>query len=183
MTWGVGYYPPHLVVNGSYDKFSKFYSRAGQRKEQNLTRDNRTQGIMEKSQQELKRTRCHGRRFRGLHEFAQVYNEEHIGLIREFKDGVRLGNKRVRRNTDTVNQEEEQWRKRSREETPDTSIGKYLQAPPKELRGSQTPVKSRKRIASNFIAAFASEERNISQDKKHKCFPSIGASSLARRGT
>jgi len=53
----------------------------------NFSHNNRTQGHMEKSQQELKRTRLQNRRLKKLAEIAAVYNKSISGQIREYDDG------------------------------------------------------------------------------------------------
>uniref|UniRef100_A0AAV2JLN0 Uncharacterized protein n=1 Tax=Knipowitschia caucasica TaxID=637954 RepID=A0AAV2JLN0_KNICA len=46
----------------AYERFSKLHQKFSQRSNQNFTQDNRTQGIMEKSQWDLKKIRFHRRR-------------------------------------------------------------------------------------------------------------------------
>jgi len=59
----------------------------------NFSHNNRTQGEMEKSQHELKRTRLQSRRFKNLAEIAVVYHQSIRGLIREYEDGFRATKK------------------------------------------------------------------------------------------
>jgi len=59
----------------------------------NFSHNNRTQGQMEKSQQELKRTRLQNRRFKNLAENAVAYDPSISGLIRENADGFRATKK------------------------------------------------------------------------------------------
>ena len=63
-------------VGTGYQKYPKFYDGLSSKVEQNLTTNNRTQGIMEKSRQELKRTRLEGRRFRRLDEIAVAISQK-----------------------------------------------------------------------------------------------------------
>ncbi|KAK0132619.1 hypothetical protein N1851_032487 [Merluccius polli] len=57
--------------------------------DKNFTRDNRTQGIMEKSQWDLKRVRFQRRSFTRLDDFVHAYRSTHNALLREYKDSLR----------------------------------------------------------------------------------------------
>jgi len=50
---------------------------------------------MEKSQQELKRTRLQNRRFKNLADIAVVYDQSISGLIRKYDDGFRSKAKQI----------------------------------------------------------------------------------------
>ena len=60
---------------------------------QNFTQDNRTQGIMEKSQWDLKRIRFQRRRLTRLDDFVQTYQKTHDALIIEYQDRERTRKK------------------------------------------------------------------------------------------
>ena len=53
---------------------------------QNFTKDNKTQGIMEKSQWDLKQIRFQRRRLTRRDDFVTAYQNTHIALLREFAD-------------------------------------------------------------------------------------------------
>ncbi len=53
---------------------------------QNFTQDNHTQGIMEKSQWDLKKIRFQRKRLRRLDDFVQMYQKMHDALILEYQD-------------------------------------------------------------------------------------------------
>ncbi len=53
------------------------------------TNDNKTQGIMEKSQWDLKRVRFQRRRLTRLDDFVHIYQISHNALLREFSDSTR----------------------------------------------------------------------------------------------
>ena len=57
--------------------------------EQTFVKHNRTQGVMEKSQQELKRTRLENRKCKDLSTFAAQYHQHSKALISEDYDGFR----------------------------------------------------------------------------------------------
>ena len=70
----------------------------------NFSHKNRTQGKMEKSQQELKRTRLKTRRSNNLAEIVVVYDESISGLIWEYEDGFRVTKKaKFTKNIEEVN--------------------------------------------------------------------------------
>jgi len=56
---------------------------------QTFSSENRTQGQIEKSQQELKRTRLRNRKYKNLAELAVIYHRTHDGLMAEHEDGFR----------------------------------------------------------------------------------------------
>ena len=60
---------------------------------QNFTQDNKTQGIMEKSQWDLKRIRFHKRKVTRLDDFVQRYQKMHDALLREYSDTERVSKK------------------------------------------------------------------------------------------
>ncbi|KAF4114423.1 hypothetical protein G5714_004646 [Onychostoma macrolepis] len=55
----------------------------------NYTNDNKTQGIMEKSQWDLKRVRFQRRRLTRLDDFVHIYQISHNALLKEFSDSTR----------------------------------------------------------------------------------------------
>uniref|UniRef100_A0A1A8B0C6 Ubiquitin-like protease family profile domain-containing protein n=1 Tax=Nothobranchius furzeri TaxID=105023 RepID=A0A1A8B0C6_NOTFU len=75
---------------------------------QNYTEDNCTQGIMEKSQWDLKRIRFDGKRLTRLDDFVLIYQRKHDGLLREYGDVVK---KRKSYRVET-----EKWKKISRKQ-------------------------------------------------------------------
>ncbi|XP_039657009.1 uncharacterized protein LOC120559388 [Perca fluviatilis] len=84
---------------------------------QNITEDNRTQGIMEKSQWDLKHIRFPSGRLTRLDDFVSCYQTSHTALLKEYEDSERV----VRRKTYRVDQEkwkERQQKKRGRYVTP-----------------------------------------------------------------
>ncbi|XP_077975501.1 uncharacterized protein LOC144431350 [Styela clava] len=120
-----------------YEKYKHFYAKSSVSNKQNLAKDNRTQGIMEKSQQELKRTRFNNRRFKRLDEIAVVYDQLHDSLIREYQDNLIVRpKKRKVDNRDQIDQEIEKWGKRCRNMGNDKSKGIYLQPPSRPLKAS-----------------------------------------------
>jgi len=56
---------------------------------QTFASNNRTQGQIEKSLQELKRTRLENRRYKNLAELAVVYHKMSNSLVTEYEDGKR----------------------------------------------------------------------------------------------
>ncbi|KAF4118743.1 hypothetical protein G5714_000794 [Onychostoma macrolepis] len=70
----------------AYQNLSKLYNKVKQSKRQNFTEDNRTQGIMEKSQWDLKRIRLQRRQFTRLDDFLRVYQKMHDALLLEYGD-------------------------------------------------------------------------------------------------
>ena len=126
----------------SYVNYGNFFRRLEKSTFRNLSRSTRTQGNIEKSFQELKRTRLGNRRFGRLDEFVVMYDALHKPLIREFQDGMQSASKKKTKiqpksgfsNNKPDCDEEEIWRKRHRHKLPDTSIGKYFQSPVKRLR-------------------------------------------------
>jgi len=56
---------------------------------QTFASNNRTQGQIEKSQQELKRTRLENRRYKNLAELAVVYQKMSKSLVTEYENGKR----------------------------------------------------------------------------------------------
>lgn len=60
---------------------------------QNFTQDNRTQGIMEKSQWDLKKIRFQRRRLKRLDDFVSIYKKMHDALLLEYADVERCRKK------------------------------------------------------------------------------------------
>jgi hypothetical protein len=56
---------------------------------QNYTQDNRTQGIMEKSQWDLKKVRLQGRRFKRMDDFVAMHKVSTNALLREYADSLK----------------------------------------------------------------------------------------------
>lgn len=63
---------------------------------QNFTQDNKTQGVMEKSQWDLKKIRFKGRRLTRLDDFINTYKDTHKALLREFHDSQRVTKRKER---------------------------------------------------------------------------------------
>ncbi|XP_056599417.1 uncharacterized protein LOC130417719 isoform X1 [Triplophysa dalaica] len=73
---------------------------------QNFTQDNKTQGIMEKSQWNLKKICFRGRRLNRLDDFIMTYKDTHTALLREFNDAERITKRKAHRIL------KEKWRQR-----------------------------------------------------------------------
>ncbi|XP_073705879.1 uncharacterized protein [Garra rufa] len=115
------YFLPHAVLwsglmlgdlgrhgtSPAYQNLSKVYSKVKQSKEQNFTEDNRTQGIMEKSQWDLKQIRLQRKRFSRLDDFVRIYQKMHDALLLEYGDMERCRKK-------SFPVEEEVWRKKKK---------------------------------------------------------------------
>ncbi|KAK0145752.1 Poly [ADP-ribose] polymerase 9 [Merluccius polli] len=76
-----------------------------QKSTQNYTRDNRTQGIMEKSQWDLKKIRFQQKRLTRMDDFVHTYQHMHDALLREYQDSLKTKNK-------THRVEVEKWKQR-----------------------------------------------------------------------
>lgn len=61
--------------------------------QQNYTKDNKTQGIMEKSQWDLKKIRFQQKRLTRLDDFVHTYKVMHEGLLREYQDSLKIKTK------------------------------------------------------------------------------------------
>ncbi|XP_056623672.1 uncharacterized protein LOC130436759 [Triplophysa dalaica] len=70
----------------AYENLSKKFERCSHLDTQNYTNDNKTQGIMEKSQWDLKHVRLQRRRLTRLDDFVHVYQATHYALLKEFSD-------------------------------------------------------------------------------------------------
>lgn len=115
-----------------YVHYSTFFSKLTKMTTQNLSKDNRTSGTMEKSQQELKRTRLRNRRYKRLDEIAIVYHDFYLPLVREFTDSLLIKKKVGKKRSAPVDlngQEEEVWSKRPKLDKPNPQLGIYLQPP------------------------------------------------------
>ncbi|RXN38611.1 hypothetical protein ROHU_013910 [Labeo rohita] len=77
-----------------YQNLSKFYKKVRQSKKQNFTQDNHTQGIMEKSQWDLKQIRFQRKRLKRLDDFVQIYQKMHGALLVEYADVERCRKKK-----------------------------------------------------------------------------------------
>ncbi|KAJ4926173.1 hypothetical protein JOQ06_008356 [Pogonophryne albipinna] len=88
-----------------YQKLSQKYKNAAKKPTQNYTEDNKTQGIMEKSQWDLKKIRFQRRRLTRLDDFVHTYKVTLSALLREYGDSLRRGKK-------THRVDMERWKKR-----------------------------------------------------------------------
>ncbi|RXN14389.1 hypothetical protein ROHU_028668 [Labeo rohita] len=79
-----------------YQNLSKFYKKVRQSKKQNFTQDNHTQGIMEKSQWDLKKIRFQRKRLKRLDDFVQIYQKMHDALLVQYADVERCRKKPFR---------------------------------------------------------------------------------------
>ncbi|XP_039465452.1 uncharacterized protein LOC120438914 [Oreochromis aureus] len=70
----------------AYQQLSKLYGDIQQSKKQNFTQVNRTQGIMEKSQWDLKKICIQRRRLTRLDDFVEIYQKMHDALLLEYAD-------------------------------------------------------------------------------------------------
>ncbi|RVE61261.1 hypothetical protein OJAV_G00168980 [Oryzias javanicus] len=89
-----------------YESLSNKFSKASEKDTQNYTSDNRTQGIMEKSQWDLKRVRFSGKKVGRMDEFVLQHEQMHSALLREYEDSLKISKKRHR-------VEEEVWKDKS----------------------------------------------------------------------
>ncbi|KAI3375932.1 hypothetical protein L3Q82_016358 [Scortum barcoo] len=76
-----------------YAKVSQRYQGLAQKTTQNYTRDNMTQGIMEKSQWDLKKVRFQQKRLTRLDNFVYAYKVMHDALLREYQDSLKTKTK------------------------------------------------------------------------------------------
>ncbi|KAJ4923429.1 hypothetical protein JOQ06_021428 [Pogonophryne albipinna] len=76
-----------------YEKLSKRFKTVAQKSTQNYTKDNMTQGIMEKSQWDLKKIRFQQKRLTRLDDFVHTYKVMHNALLREYQDSLKTKNK------------------------------------------------------------------------------------------
>ncbi|KAG7455576.1 hypothetical protein JOB18_039481 [Solea senegalensis] len=74
-----------------YAKVSKRFERLAQKSNQNYTTDNKTQGIMEKSQWDLKKIRFQHKRLTRLDDFVHTYTLVHDALLREYQENKEQG--------------------------------------------------------------------------------------------
>ncbi|XP_028991434.2 uncharacterized protein LOC114846544 isoform X3 [Betta splendens] len=88
-----------------YERFTQRFNRAAQKTTQNYSQDNHTQGIMEKSQWDLKRIRFQRRRLTRLDDFVVTYKMTLNGLLREFRDSLKGKQRRY-------HVDEEKWKQR-----------------------------------------------------------------------
>ncbi|KAE8291902.1 hypothetical protein D5F01_LYC09263 [Larimichthys crocea] len=72
-----------------YDSLTTKYSRAACKSQQNYTLDNKTQGIMEKSQWDLKQIRFQRKNMTRLDDFVDTYKVTLKALLREYADSQR----------------------------------------------------------------------------------------------
>ncbi|RXN32919.1 hypothetical protein ROHU_004440 [Labeo rohita] len=73
----------------AYKYLSNNFMRCRDLSTQNYTEDNKTQGVMEKSQWDLKKIRFQRRRLTRLDDFVHIYQHTHNALLMEFSDSVR----------------------------------------------------------------------------------------------
>ncbi|KAI4824300.1 hypothetical protein KUCAC02_012823 [Chaenocephalus aceratus] len=76
-----------------YQKLSQKYKNAAKKPTQNYTEDKKTQGIMEKSQWDLKKIRFQRRRLTRLDDFVHTYKVTLSALLREYGDSLKRGKK------------------------------------------------------------------------------------------
>ncbi|KAL7370450.1 hypothetical protein ABVT39_000967 [Epinephelus coioides] len=101
----------------AYKDYSQRYCALLKIQRQNTTEDTKTQGIMEKSQWDLKHIRFRSRRLTRLDDFVSQYQSSHTALLRDFEDSKKvLGRKRFRVDT-------ERWKERKQKKR-----GKYVTA-------------------------------------------------------
>ncbi|XP_032365949.1 uncharacterized protein LOC116684162 [Etheostoma spectabile] len=72
-----------------YEKLSQRFKRTACKPTQNYTQDNQTQGIMEKSQWDLKKIRFQRRRLTRLDDFVYTYKITLNALLREYRDSLK----------------------------------------------------------------------------------------------
>ncbi|KAJ4923070.1 hypothetical protein JOQ06_027806, partial [Pogonophryne albipinna] len=90
-----------------YEKLSKRFKTVAQKSTQNYTKDNMTQGIMEKSQWDLKKIRFQQKRLTRLDDLVHTYKVMHNALLREYQDSLKTKNK-------THRVDVERWKQRRR---------------------------------------------------------------------
>ncbi|RXN11049.1 hypothetical protein ROHU_010709 [Labeo rohita] len=73
----------------AYKYLSNNFMRCRDLSTQNYTEDNKTQGVMEKSQWDLKKIRFQRRRLTKHDDFVHIYQHTHNALLMEFSDSVR----------------------------------------------------------------------------------------------
>ncbi|XP_059190873.1 uncharacterized protein LOC131973047 [Centropristis striata] len=78
-----------------YDSLSKKYRKAASKSTQNYTQDNNTQGIMEKSQWDLKQIRFQRKKMARLDDFVDAFKVTLKALLREYADSKRRKKKVV----------------------------------------------------------------------------------------
>lgn len=157
------YFLPHAVLwsgmmlgnlerhgtSQAYQNLSKLYNKVKQSKKQNFTEDNRTQGVMEKSQWDLKRIRLQRRQFTRLDDFVRVYQKMHDALLLEYGDMERSRKK-------SFQVEEEVWRKTQKR------TGLYVS--PLVLDLSLTTPREN----------FSQQQPQIAEKQKHSYHPNTG---------
>ncbi|XP_034449678.1 uncharacterized protein LOC117766380 [Hippoglossus hippoglossus] len=79
-----------------YDRLTKRLKRTARKPTQNYTEDNKTQGIMEKSQWDLKKIRFQRRRLTRLDDVVYTYKITLNALLREYSDSMKRKKKRHR---------------------------------------------------------------------------------------
>uniref|UniRef100_A0AAV2IYT7 Ubiquitin-like protease family profile domain-containing protein n=1 Tax=Knipowitschia caucasica TaxID=637954 RepID=A0AAV2IYT7_KNICA len=80
----------------AYRNFSRMHKKVSVLDTQNFTQNNRTQGIMEKSQWDLKHLRLQRRRFTRLDDLVLRYKTMHDALLREYSDSKVISKKRFK---------------------------------------------------------------------------------------
>ncbi|XP_049324595.1 uncharacterized protein LOC125784832 isoform X2 [Astyanax mexicanus] len=137
-----------------YENFSKKFSKISKKTAQNFTKDNKTQGIMEKSQWDLKQIRFQRRRLTRLDDFVTTYQDTHIALLREFADVEKTRRRVYRIQT-------EKWKQRKRNKR-----GVYVSPirTPFLLKSKQVS----KETTSSVTTACVLPEANIQESKTAK---------------
>ncbi|XP_019720910.1 uncharacterized protein LOC109513130 [Hippocampus comes] len=114
-----------------YENATRRYNFLKTLKRQNITDDNKTQGIMEKSQWDLKHVRFPSRRLTRLDDFVVQYQLIHTAMLKEFDDHSRS----LKRKSFRV--DVEKWKQRNQKKR-----GRYVKGitKPFHFKGSSTQV-------------------------------------------
>ena len=148
-------------------KYSEMYNGLKKSKFQNISSDNRTQGIVEKSMQEVKRTKLVYSRCRTVTDFVKMYERDMLPLQREFCEAFCSSKRKTL--PKTVKLATETWAKRVRTSTP-TGKGVYLTPPTEGLHFKEKPPKKRQtKFARHRSDSEKMEDMNIPPTKKPKC--------------
>ncbi|XP_059376293.1 uncharacterized protein LOC132112707 isoform X2 [Carassius carassius] len=114
-----------------YKQCSRRYNALRKLTRQNITQDNKTQGVMEKSQWDLKHIRFTSGRLTRLDDFVAQYRISHTALLKEYEDSERV----FRRKTYRV--EKEIWKEKQQKKR-----GRYVSAIPKPFHFKTSKKKS-----------------------------------------
>ncbi|KAJ4918228.1 hypothetical protein JOQ06_010007 [Pogonophryne albipinna] len=147
-----------------YEKLSKRFKTVAQKSTQNYTKDNMTQGIMEKSQWDLKKIRFQQKRLTRLDDFVHTYKVMHNALLREYQDSLKTKNK-----THRVDVERWKQRKQRRRGVYVTPITK-----PFEFKKS----KAKKVMKKILNPSLSTSNLKEAQEKHRDSFPQHTPSQL-----